>query len=444
MNDSNAPQSAEQSFLNGVALDAAALFLCVMNAVINAQLILPKPLVWYIQATQVLIAILYVSVSLLFWSRNPRRAATVRRILFFILIGTVLVSVFSVMYVQHNTGNLEIHDGALQTQDAVTMLEQKQNPYAASFTKGLMAEHAYFVHIDNGDPIRNPALEHFIYLPGILAFGEISHWIVRPLLGFEDLRFLLIAMYVVMTLLLVFMVWKRTDSLLLPICFSLNPFLIYMLFEGRNDILFLGLCLLSIVAMAKRQHIIAGILFGCTLAVKQFAWVFLPFIILYYVAAVRRKNLTWMQGLLFVCAAVCMSAACILPFFFWDAHAFIDDALLYALGIAQQGNYPISGFGFSSLFAASGNQGFPFWILSGISGITVCVLYGIRIFRHGRLSDAVVGATVCMAFILFFSRFLNNNYLLLISQLVIISFAFLVWQQPPYLKERRILPEERR
>src|SRR5207247_7179939 len=100
---------------------------------------------------------------------------------------------------------------------------------------------------------------------------------------------------------------------------------------GGDDVTVLSLMVLSLVLLHRDEPIGAGLAAGLSAAIKQTAWPLLPFLIL---AARDRKGGRASGPTLAAASAVMIPV--IAPFVVWNASAFIQDVVLFPLGLARQ------------------------------------------------------------------------------------------------------------
>jgi hypothetical protein len=271
-------------------------------------------------------------------------------------------------------------------------------------------------------------LYHNAYLPFLFVLTAPFYLSSVASIGWYDQRFLYMVLYLGLLTLLPILVRRQRDRLSLLMALGLNYYFTTLLADGRNDLVVLfGLVVVTFFLVQRRIHA-SAIVLGLTLMTKQTAWFFLPFYLLYItplpltlqsIRSVLSK--TW--PLILVVAGIA------LPFLVWDAQSFLQDTLLYLVGIGPD-SYPIRGFGLSALMLAGGllptaNAAFPFGIIEIAVGIPVLLLLLIRQQRQNTLQFVWLGFAIFSLVVEFISRFFNDNYLLFDFQaLVIAAFIF--------------------
>jgi len=215
--------------------------------------------------------------------------------------------------------------------------------------------------------------------------------------------------------------WKK--RLLIAMVF-LNPYFTKFFAEGRNDILPFFLILLAVRLAGKGRGGLSLAVMSLATATKQFTWFFLPFFFL-MMAGSSASNLSvpellrsglarWRQWLVFP-LVVCVL---ILPFLFWDFHAFVDDILLFNAGRSES-NYPLGGtpgFGAANLvlylqLVENREAYFPF-IIPIVLVVVPLLLLLLALQRHRNRSSTMLAAgSLIFLVVLFFSRLFHDNHL---------------------------------
>jgi hypothetical protein len=294
------------------------------------------------------------------------------------------------------------HDGGvIQTEESARFLLRGVNPYAADFSSTPLA----------GVAIPG-ILRHNPYLPA-------SFLLPAPLIALADAAGVPFDQRLVYLLLWAAGVWlaplafrHRGAGELAQTCFALNPLVVPFLVVGRNDVYVVAFLLFALVALARR-HALA--FFGClalACAIKQFAWLVAPFLL---VCAWR----TWPRPTLrrgLVLGAL-LFAALVLPFLVWGPADFVDDVYRFNAGLSRD-SYPLGGtpgFGFAMLAAvlrwapdrAAYYDLTPYLLLTALP-LTALLL--VRLARRPAVAQAMLAAFLVSFWVYFFSRVFNNNY----------------------------------
>ncbi|MCD6020716.1 MAG: hypothetical protein K0R20_426 [Actinomycetia bacterium] len=199
-------------------------------------------------------------------------------------------------------------------EEAATALRDARDPYVAEYRDGPLADRPVATQV------------HFPYLPGMLAFG-----VPRALAGhaaWTDARvwFAMVALAVAGTGLLRMAAAPEARLRTFQVLFAL-PTGALLLATGGVDIPVVAMVLGAAVLVRNDRPVAAGVMGGLALATKQTSILVLPFLVL---AIPRRRPRRW-----FVITVSAVGAALIVPFALWDVDAFVEDAILFPLGLGQ-------------------------------------------------------------------------------------------------------------
>ncbi|TMK44574.1 MAG: DUF2029 domain-containing protein [Actinobacteria bacterium] len=211
-----------------------------------------------------------------------------------------------------------VQSETLVTEGSARAVLAGNDPYAASFASGPLGSWP------------TGTADHVPYLPGIFVFG-----IPRAMVGDTPLTDPRVAFAVVSQAALGLALWlARPPTALGPsallVVLALPTGARYMA-GGGDDVTVLSLMLLSLVLLHRKEPIGAGLAAGLAAAIKQTAWPLLPFLIL---AARDRKGGRASGPTLAAASAVMIPM--IAPFVVWNPSAFIQDVVLFPLGLARQ------------------------------------------------------------------------------------------------------------
>lgn len=321
-----------------------------------------------------------------------------------------------------------VHDGAVQTEDAMHFLRQGVNPYTADYRQSPFGN---FIDTFSRGARPNPAWTHHIYLPFHLLGSLPFQWSFEQVTGWYDQRIVYILAEGVAIFFLVRLAsrWGREWQLSIALIFALNPFWTKLFINGFNDIFVFFFMAGCFWALARGRPLAAGIWFGLALASKQSAWLFIPFFAV-LLWSQRQYLKHWWQG---VVGAAAVTAVIVAPFILWSPKNFILDTIHYPAGTLAT-SYPVSGSGFSMYLLDKGIihsmwDYYPFfwWQLALAGPVLVAALLLVR--RWPRLEVAIVGSTLFAAVFWYFSRFFNINY---ITYLTFFLIAALAWWGPRY------------
>ena len=336
-----------------------------------------------------------------------------------LLIATVVVPTLALIALRWKTGApILMHDGAYQTEEAMKLLLGGRDPYGVDYTTTSMRLWHWYVNA----PI-DPSLYHYVYPP--LAFllplpaYALAHWLGAPF----DIRLVDLAVEVVAALAILKLPWRWEWRYLLLAALFLDPF--FYLAQGRNDILFLAPIILAVLAWARGHPLLAALAFGVAAAFKPFAVFFLPLVAL--VLWRRSRAAHWSTARLVVVLAgfVLPALVTIGPFFLWNPGAYWADTILFVSG-SDPRRYPIQGYGFSAillLLKIIPNPGayFPFSILQVMAVLPAFALAVRRVVARPTLATVLWWGTLMLAVFLFFSRFVNDNYVAAVIFLAVLA-----------------------
>jgi hypothetical protein len=211
-----------------------------------------------------------------------------------------------------------VQSETLVTEGSARVLLAGHDPYAASFASGPL-----------GSWPRGTAV-HVPYLPGMFVFGLPR--VVADDAPITDAR---VAFAVASLVALGFAIWlarprpERGLTALLVVL-ALPTGARYMA-GGGDDVTVLSLMLLALVLLQRRQPAAAGLVAGLAAAIKQTAWPLLPFLII----AARDNEGRRASGRTLAAASAVM-VPLIAPFVWWNPSAFVQDVVLFPLGLAPQ------------------------------------------------------------------------------------------------------------
>jgi hypothetical protein len=306
------------------------------------------------------------------------------------------------------------HDSVIQFEEAARMLREGRNPYAADFLG---------TPLDGWRGFRdNPALHHFVYPPlALLAYLPLEA------LGLRDPRFLILACFAGLVALLLRELRDHPRRAGFVAVAALNPFLAAFVVEGRNDAVMLLPAAAAVAAYARGRTSAGHLLLGVGIACKTLLLPLAPFVVL-----LHRKDAVRATALLL--APLALTSA---PFLAWDARAFVGDVLLAPAG---WGEHPfdirgVGGFGFANLLLAlrvvdSPKAAFPFGIFQ-LAALVFCLRTAWRSLKEDpRTANALRWGTLATFLLLFFGRFIHDNYIGVVLSLAALA-AWLSEKEPP-------------
>lgn len=312
------------------------------------------------------------------------------------------------------------HDGLLQLESAVDRLLKGQPIYGVDWSNTPMAAFGWDL-----TPGPNPALHHMAYYP-LTVLSGVPFRLLTDALGVPfDYRLVLVAFGVIglIAIGLLPIAAERRFSLITAVYAS--PLITLYLWSGRTDIQFLAMVLVTAVLLSRGHPTLAAGALGVAVALKPFAWMAVPFLLL--VLAIRwraghsRRELVASLG-----ALALVPVATILPFFLANPRAFWTDVVLYTSGgIADA--YPIAGYGFGDLLytlhiITRRTDRFPFLIFQLAAALPVLWLTARAFLRRPTLARWMAGYAAVLFAFTFFARFFNDNY----AAVVITLFLFVL------------------
>lgn len=238
-----------------------------------------------------------------------------------VLVGVVLVPLaLQVGWRAGTEPGLHAQSEVIVTEEAATALLDGRNPYRAEYLDGPLAAR----------PLGTKT--HFPYLPAMLAFG-----LPRAALGevpLTDARVWFLA-----GALLAFVPALRRlpepgdRRLRVSQWFLVAPTGALLAATGGDDLPVVALLFLSMTLVAGGRPAAAGVAGGLAMAMKQTAWLAVPFLVL---AAWGRSGGRPRDAGRMALAAGAVAATFVLPALAWDPSAFVEDTVRFPLGIGEQ------------------------------------------------------------------------------------------------------------
>jgi hypothetical protein len=322
---------------------------------------------------------------------------------------TIVVQAGLLITLRHLQGPASFtHDGGvIQTEEATRLFLQGKNPYTEDYLGTPME--------DWGVDLKT-ALYHFPYLPWTFVSAVPFHLITSALLGWYDQRFVYLLLFALTMWLAPKLTPDLTDKLCLTMILGLNPIMGNDILFGQNDSFVFFWVLLFTYGLLRQRWALATVSLGLALASKPTTWFLIPFFVAYLWT---RSEQTESDAILFLrrCfPAVLVSAILILPFAIWDPTAMLDDVWRWSSGTIETA-YQMRGWGFANVVLAlqlvqSRLDYFPFWVPEVVLGIPMVIaLLWRQVRKDNSVGSMVYGYTLLCFTFLFFSRFLNENYI---------------------------------
>jgi len=310
-----------------------------------------------------------------------------------------------------------VHDGLVQVELAIDRLMHGQPIYGVDWSNTPLAAMPWNTTLGP-----NPALHHQAYFPLVILLGVPLRALTNALgLPFDGrmvlVGFALLGMAVIARLPL-----AAERRFLILTAVYMSPLITLYFWSGRNDIEFLVMVLLSLMLLARRQPVLASTALGAAVALKPFAWLAVPFLLL--VLYLRYRDRRSMGELLTSLIALAMvPVVTIVPFLLADPRAFWTDTVLYTNGGVPDA-YPIGGYGFGELLyqlhgVARRSDAFPFGLVQLAAVIPVLWVTARGFLRRPTLSRWMGGYALALLAFTFFARFFNDNYAGIVITLIL-------------------------
>ncbi len=311
--------------------------------------------------------------------------------------------------------------GIVQLPLALEVLLSGESPYAADYSGTVLARQARvsaFWEEYGGNPI----LHHHAYLPGTHLLVMPFYVASRAVFGFFDPRFVTLLFYALVVVLAALLPRAEDARLAAAGLAALNPLVYWHQIFGANDLVFVALILVAVLAARQGRLVLTGAVLGLACATKQLAWPFAPFLLIAVSGARGWRALlapaTWRRLVGPVAAAAVVFLAIVVPVAAIDFEAFWGDIVAYNVGLPGD-NYPLGGtpgFGFANYLIYFGyveslgdhvsfSAFYAFLIPLGL-------LLAHRQMREGGAEMALVTGSVALVAAVYFSRVVHPNYLI--------------------------------
>ena len=395
---------ALDSYMSAPRVNALLLLLCAIA--LASPLVAPvdgnaTEVFWLARAAGVTIALAAVV-----WPRSGRHALV--GVAFFLVAIPCILQVWMRFY----SPDRFCHDSVPQFEEALRMLDRGENPYAADF-RGSSLE-----TWNEGRFKENPALDHFVYPPFLLLLSVPFESVFRSV-GHYDQRVVVLLFFLAYFALLAKKLKDHPNVVGIVSLAALNPWFAAFVVEGRNDaaMLFWAAAAWPMYEAGYRRW---GHLFlGLALATKTLLLPIVPLVLL-----AERKGRVGAAALLL--APIVLTS---IPFLVADAPAFLEDVVGAPAG---WGKNPFEmrgwgGFGFANvvlaLHLAEKKGAFPFWIFQ-LGALVPVLWHAAKSLRSdGSLANVFLWTAVAAFVMLFFGRFIHDNYIGALLALAALSHA---------------------
>jgi len=368
----------------------------------------------------VAIIIAYIMVDFIGRMRRYTRMSSMLKI---VLIAAAVVSTSAApavyfIYERVQAGGIYTnneHDGGVWlTEGAARRLLAGENPYDTTYFEEMKRHPSH------------ESLHHYPYGPLNFIMAAPIMALMQRWLGWYDQRVLYLGVLVWLAIACRLLTRDEKNRRLLPIVLFLNPLMLNQFVRGYNDSLMFAFLLLALILASRGKTAGASMAMGASLMVKQNAvFAVLPWLLHVYIGGrnqekrhrrVRRFLLSGLIPCAVTCAVVC------LPFFLWSPTDFIDDYVLFLLGMSPLGRIPIradkTAWGLGKLILAGGIvQGplapMPLPVTTLMFGVGILALLVIKcVMQRTRNTQASVASSagVLLLLVSFFGRRFHGNY----------------------------------
>ncbi len=405
---------ALDSYIGAPRVNALLLLVCAIG--LASPLVEPADgaatsLFWLARAAGVTLALAAVV-----WPRCGRHALV--GVAFFL----VAVPCILLVWLRFYTPDRYCHDSVPQFEEAIRMVRRGDNPYAQDF-RGTRLE-----SWRDGEFRENPALDHFVYPPFLLLVSVPFESAFRSVEAYDQ-RVVMLLFFLAYFALLARRLREHPNGVGIVAIAALNPWFAAFVVEGRNDAAMLfwiaAAWLLHEAGCRRRGHLFIGL----ALATKTLLLPVVPLVLL----AERKERL--LAGVLLLAPIVLTSV----PFLAADAPSFLEDVVGAPAG---WGKNPFEmrgwgGFGFANvvlaLHLAGKRDPFPFWIFQ-LGALLPVLWHALKSLRlDGSFSNVLLWTAASAFVMLFFGRFIHDNY---IGALLAIAALSVAARAPSGMHER--------
>jgi hypothetical protein len=295
------------------------------------------------------------------------------------------------------------NDSTFQIEIAGDLVLDGDSPYGHDYgDSGL--ERFYPAADDEEAAFDRAARHHFAYFPGTALTAAAWRLLPRPL---DDYRlFVLLATFALLPAALLFP-GPLVVRLAVGSGLAANPLVVQGAWFGTADAPALLALVLSFALVARGHPVWAGASLGVALALKQFALVALPFLVVMLLVARVPRRTVYLAGAAF--GGVFL--ATVLPFLIADPGALWDDTIAYGAD-----TYRIVGYGLAALLLNLGAiddrfGSYPFVPLAILVWLPITVWLLWSQWRARTSWAAAAGFSVSMFVLLFLSRVFQSSYL---------------------------------
>ncbi len=406
-----------------LAVDAVLIFALSVPVVMGYRIlpVVGTPywlfgILFLILVTHVLISVYPQSVK-----RWVRDVMTVKRILLYVTLGIVAFGVTWTAIADRAriAPEYEVHDIILQQESAMRYLVVGKNPYKETY-HGTFLEKFRFTDL-TGDA-ENPALYHFVMPPWYLVFPFAFYYTTPRIFGFFDGR--MASMFALAGLIVVFAYWYKDKLIgnLAMVLTALSPAVFDYFLEGRSDTFALFWFIAALFLLERKKHLISAVMFGFALVSKQTIWFAAPFYYVYLWKSVGNDRGMFVRHTLI---SIAMAGLVVAPFLLWDAQAYMDSTVKFLMGTTEHA-YPVSGYGLGAMLHSMGvikdiYGYYPFIVWQTVFALPVLGFSLWLLYKKPTMSRLLLGYTVSLMAIWYFSRYFNNSHVSYLSSVFILG-----------------------
>jgi hypothetical protein len=328
-------------------------------------------------------------------------------------IGPTLVAVLE----RPRLGLTMEHDGLLQIESAIDRLLNGQPIYGVDWSNTLMARLPWDL-----TPGPNPALHHLAYFPLTVLIGVPFRVVMRALGLPFDYRIVLIGFALLGLLAIMALPITPERRFMVIAAIFVSPLITLYLWAGRTDIEFLAVVLVCLLLLSRGHLIAAALALGIAVALKPFAVLAVPFLLL--VLTIRWRARPQRRDIALSLVALGLApVVTILPFLIANPPAFWTDVVLYTSGGIRDA-YPIAGYGFGELLyethvVAHRSDSVPFGLFQLLAIVPAVWITGRAFLNRPSIGRWMAGYVLCLLAFTFFARFFNDNYVAVLITLVL-------------------------
>jgi len=309
------------------------------------------------------------------------------------------------------------HDGLLQIELAIDRMLNGQAIYGVDWSNTAMARLPWDL-----TPGANPALHHLAYFPLTVLIGVPFRVMTRALGLPFDYRMVLIGFTLLGLLAVLALPIAPERRFMVITAVFVSPLITLYLWAGRTDIEFLAVVVVCLLLLSRGHLIAASLALGIAVALKPFAVLAVPFLLL--VLAIRWHGRPQRRDVALSLGALALApVATILPFLIANPTAFWTDVVLYTTGGVGDA-YPIAGFGFSEFLyeahlVAHRSDSLPFGLFQLLAVVPAVWITGRAFLHRPSIGRWMAGYALCLLAFTFFARFFNDNYVAVVITLLL-------------------------